>query len=263
MAFADGRVKATDFPRPSVASLSKDGIKTLTDAARSLTPKAEPYGPTARSSPRPKPKPPQRTAGCHGHPTEFPAVGDYTEGHRGDGAHPSGRPEAARRSQLSAPRGAGRLLATGTGEEGAARGRAAAAGPTGALLHGAVQTRRRRRSGSSHLRQPAAYGAAPQGAAIFPARGGAAPSPKQTGNYLGKSGEMGRGWGGRGGGGAQGPGDFLRRVLCPQVPPEQQTEDSPVSPLLAGPAVRYLLRHGAQLPMYARGRPAGERGAGR
>lgn len=263
MAFADGRVKATDFPRPSVASLSKDGIKTLTDAARSLTPKAEPYGPTARSSPRPKPKPPQRTAGCHGHPTEFPAVGDYTEGHRGDGAHPSGRPEAARRSQLSAPRGAGRLLATGTGEEGAARGRAAAAGPTGALLHGAVQTRRWRRSGSSHLRQPAAYGAAPQGAAIFPARGGAAPSPKQTGNYLGKSGEMGRGWGGRGGGGAQGPGDFLRRVLCPQVPPEQQTEDSPVSPLLAGPAVRYLLRHGAQLPMYARGRPAGERGAGR
>lgn len=198
MAFADGRVKATDFPRPSVASLSKDGIKTLTDAARSLTPKAEPYGPTARSSPRPKPKPPQRTAGCHGHPTEFPAVGDYTEGHRGDGAHPSGRPEAARRSQLSAPRGAGRLLATGTGEEGAARGRAAAAGPPGALLHGAVQTRRRRRSGSSHLRQPAAYGAAPQGAAIFPARGGAAPSPKQTGNYLGKSGEMGRGWGGVG-----------------------------------------------------------------
>lgn len=68
---------------------------------------------------------------------------------------------------------------------------------------------------------------------------------------------------GGGGGGAQGPGDFLRRVLCPQVPPEQQTEDSPVSPLLAGPAVRYLLRHGAQLPMYARGRPAGERGAGR
>uniref|UniRef100_A0A669QLG1 Cilia and flagella associated protein 61 n=1 Tax=Phasianus colchicus TaxID=9054 RepID=A0A669QLG1_PHACC len=51
--------------------------------------------------------------------------------------------------------------------------------------------------------------------------------------------------------------------LSPQVPPERQTEDSPVPPPLAAPAVRYLLRHGAQLPMYARGRPAGERGAGR
>ncbi|XP_042731215.1 LOW QUALITY PROTEIN: cilia- and flagella-associated protein 61 [Lagopus leucura] len=48
-----------------------------------------------------------------------------------------------------------------------------------------------------------------------------------------------------------------------QVPAERQTEDSPVPPPLARSAVRYLLRHGAQLPMYARGRPAGERGAGR
>ncbi|XP_015712110.1 cilia- and flagella-associated protein 61 isoform X2 [Coturnix japonica] len=49
----------------------------------------------------------------------------------------------------------------------------------------------------------------------------------------------------------------LRRIqLSEQVPPEQQTEDSPVPPQLAVPAVRFLLRHGAQLPMYARGRPA-------
>ncbi|XP_072187744.1 cilia- and flagella-associated protein 61 isoform X2 [Excalfactoria chinensis] len=50
----------------------------------------------------------------------------------------------------------------------------------------------------------------------------------------------------------------LRRIqLSEQVPPERQTEDSPVPPPLAVPAVRFLLRHGAQLPMYARGRPAG------
>ncbi|XP_021247902.1 cilia- and flagella-associated protein 61 isoform X5 [Numida meleagris] len=52
----------------------------------------------------------------------------------------------------------------------------------------------------------------------------------------------------------------LRQILLPeQVPPERQTEDSPLPPLPAGPAVRYLLRHGAQLPMYARGHPKKEK----